>query len=259
MTKKEWIPLIIAVIMLMIGSVYDYVITDTLYMSFPLIGMIFERILLFPIEWIVVFTLLLLYQTKRKKVFIGLAFIAAIYVVYELLHYWISDVFFILVIATVCCSILLLGITLFIVKKLPSIWIDKHLNFFLFYTAVLLSAVFITTILKIGWGRIRYRDMEQVSQFCVWYRPCAMYGHNSFPSGHTTAFTSIICFLQWKENPYAKPGIYLYIILICGIILMPLTRMIMGAHFLSDTAMGFIITYSCYLWYRNYFRKRGIL
>lgn len=259
MNKKEWIPIIIAVIMLMIGSVYDYVITDTLYMSFPIIGMIFERILLFPIEWIVVFTMLLLYKTKNKRIYIFLALLAAFYATSELLGYWISDTNIVSIIITVCISIVLLGITLFTVNKLPSAWIDKHLNFFLFYIAVLLSAVLITTIIKICWGRIRYRDMEYISQFCVWYRPCAMYGNNSFPSGHTTAFTSLICFLQWKENPYAKPSIYRYLIISCVIILMPITRMIMGAHFLSDTAMGFMITYSCYLWYRNYFRKRGML
>ncbi len=32
-----------------------------------------------------------------------------------------------------------------------------------------------------------------------------------------------------------------------------------GAHYLSDTAVGFMITYTMYLVYRYWFRKRGYL
>lgn len=259
MTKKEYIPIILATLMLLLGSAYDYIITDYLYMSMPTLGMIFERFLLFPIEWIILFTMVLLYKSNNNKKFLLFAILASLYAVYDLLQYWLSYSSAMHVLVTIGMSIILLGCTLFLVNRLPASWIHEHLNFFIFYVAVLLTAIFITTIIKIGWGRIRYRDMEQISQFCVWYRPCAMYGNSSFPSGHTTAFTTLLCFLQWKHNPYEKPSIYRYILLTFFILLMPVTRMIMGAHFLSDTAMGFLITYSCYLCFRNYFRKRGML
>ena len=48
--------------------------------------------------------------------------------------------------------------------------------------------------------------------------------------------------------------------LIWGLLLaMPISRMIQGAHYLSDTAVGFMITYTMYLVYRYWFRKRGYL
>ena len=66
-------------------------------------------------------------------------------------------------------------------------------------------------------------------------------------------------FLEWKENPYEKVPKWKFF-LIWGLLLaMPISRMIQGAHYLSDTAVGFMITYTMYLVYRYWFRKRGYL
>ena len=81
----------------------------------------------------------------------------------------------------------------------------------------------------------------------------------SFPSGHTSGFTSILCFLEWRKNRYEKPSIVRTIIIWMLIIYMPISRMAMGAHFLSDTAVGFLMTYSWYLFYRRYYRRREVL
>lgn len=64
---------------------------------------------------------------------------------------------------------------------------------------------------------------------------------NSFPSGHTTAFTTLMCWLQWKKNPYEKPSVWRYLLI---------ERQFFSCRWhawlwvliLSDTAMGFLIT-----------------
>jgi membrane-associated phospholipid phosphatase len=117
----------------------------------------------------------------------------------------------------------------------------------------------ITTLLKSVWGRIRYRDLHSMAEFCVWYKPCGRISNYSFPSGHTAAISVILCFLQWKHNPYERVSLLRYVLVAGGIALMAISRMMMGAHFLSDTIAGFLITYTLYLIWKYHFRKRGIL
>ncbi|MCH1947565.1 phosphatase PAP2 family protein [[Clostridium] innocuum] len=66
-------------------------------------------------------------------------------------------------------------------------------------------------------------------------------------------------FLQWKHNPYERVSLLRYVLVAGGIALMAISRMMMGAHFLSDTIAGFLITYTLYLIWKYHFRKRGIL
>lgn len=258
MKKKEWIPYGIAIVLLFIGAFYDYQITDALYHRAYGISMLFERFLLIPVQSIVIITMCMIQRKTPCWWTMPIAFIASGYMIQDALHYWVNlDTIWLLV--TAVSAVVYTLVIYLIIKRIPTYWLDKQLHFFVFFTKVLITAIFITTILKTVWGRIRYRDIQDVTQFCVWYRPCGLVGNHSFPSGHTTAFTSILCLLQWKQNTYEKPSPLRYGLITLFIIAMPLTRMIMGAHFLSDTAIGFCITYTVYLAYRQYDRKRGYI
>lgn len=258
MKKKEWIPYGIAIIILMIGAVYDYQVTDALYGKLPLFGMIFERFLLLPMQSIVVVTLCMVQVRSSSWWALPAAWLVSVYMIQDFIHYWVSMDMMWLGISLVLAIVYTL-VVYAVIRRLPRAGIERHIHFFIFYTMVFLSAVLLTTLIKSLWGRIRYRDLQNVQEFCVWYQPCGLWGNKSFPSGHTTAFTAILCLLQWKQNPYEKPSILRYSIITVLVIAMPLSRMVMGAHFLSDTAAGFMITYSCYLIYRQYYRKRGYL
>ena len=259
MQKKEWIPVGAALLLLAFGAVYDYQITDTLYQTLPMTGMIFERFLLLPVQMMTVLAMAMLFRVKKNAFYLLIGYAASYYMLQDALHYWVSLQNSGVQLLLLAGSGGLIAVVQLVIQRIPYNWIQKHFSFFVFYTLVLLSAVLITTILKLAWGRIRYRDMQDAAQFCVWYKPCGSIGSNSFPSGHTTAFTTLMCWLQWKKNPYEKPSVWRYLLIGTVILFMPLTRMIMGAHFLSDTAMGFLITYGCYLYYRQFFRKRGYL
>lgn len=259
MQKKEWIPVGLALLLLVVGARYDYQITDTLYQLLPVTGMIFERFLLIPVQMMTVIAMAMLFRVKGNAFYLLIGYAASLYMLQDALHYWVSLSNTGIQLILLGGGALLIAVVQVVIHRIPYGWIQKHLSFFVFYTLVLLSAVLITTIIKMSWGRIRYRDMQSAAQFCVWYQPCGLYGNNSFPSGHTTAFTTLLCWLQWKKNPYEKPFVLRYLLLGAAIIIMPFTRMIMGAHFLSDTAMGFLITYSCYLYYRRFFKRRGYL
>lgn len=259
MKKSELIPYGIAILMLFIGAFYDYQITDALFRPTSIFGLFFARIILVPIQSMVIITIAMLYRRHHQVLFLFMGEIVSFYVVQDTLQYWVNTHTSIMLACIMLLSLLYMILIFYFVSRCSLHTIEKHISFFIFFTVVLLSAIIVTSIMKTCWGRIRYRDLTDVGNFCVWYKPCGLYGNHSFPSGHTTAFTAIICFLQWKKNRYERVSVIRYICITIFILLMPVARMVMGAHFLSDTAMGFMITYSCYLIYRRIFLKGGYL
>lgn len=122
--------------------------------------------------------------------------------------------------------------------------------------------------LKLFWGRMRYCAMNVLNDFdgySPWYvihgkrtisEQQALLGltsgtYNSFPSGHTCAATSsflLIClpalFKKWN-TPWGKlfcigvPSIYTFLV--------ALSRIMCGAHFLTDVLFSFLITFGVIL------------
>lgn len=115
-------------------------------------------------------------------------------------------------------------------------------------------------LIKMGWGRERYRHMMEIGStagFSAWYLPQGLADGNefmSFPSGHSanSAITlwlmlapTFVPALKGKENIFkALAGVWIGLVMI--------SRIIMGAHFLSDVTMGmavsvlsFCIIYHC--------------
>lgn len=85
----------------------------------------------------------------------------------------------------------------------------------------------------------------------------------SFPSGHTAAATSILAlcsipFLFEDIKRYKK--ILLFVLPFVYVVVVALSRIVMGAHFLSDTLVSFVVGYVCVLAFTivfvKYFNKR---
>ena len=207
MKLKEMIPYIFVALALVVGTFYDYQITDTLFGNLRYVGLFFERFALLPIEIVVTITMCMLYRTKKHVGFLLLSYIATYYIVWDFQHYWKNPNTIVLFIIIAIAALLTCVLIQYIVSRIPLYWIQRHIKFFVFMTTVFLCALLVTTIWKVFWGRIRYRNMNDIAQFCVWYRPSGMTGYNSFPSGHTTTAAVIVCILQWKQNAFEKPSI----------------------------------------------------
>lgn len=71
----------------------------------------------------------------------------------------------------------------------------------------------------------------------------------SFPSGHTAGATSLLSLLSlpylFKQNRVTK--ILLYVLCPLYIVVVAFSRIVMGAHFLSDVTMAILLGYICYL------------
>lgn len=94
--------------------------------------------------------------------------------------------------------------------------------------------------LKSFWGRFRpYEIGENTNGFTNWYQINGVNGHKSFPSGHTMAATLAIVFSWFFQGKVRKT---LWISGIIYGVLIGLSRLIIGAHFLSDITFSFFIT-----------------
>lgn len=110
----------------------------------------------------------------------------------------------------------------------------------------------VTEITKILWGRERMRMLiaeGSYDNFTQWYQPQGITDSNeykSFPSGHTSgAAMSYLAMLfsyaggkfeRYNKLYFAIPFVYTSIV--------AFTRLVMGAHFLSDVTVGGIIGFT---------------
>jgi membrane-associated phospholipid phosphatase len=128
---------------------------------------------------------------------------------------------------------------------------------------LLLAAVIIVNIIKIPWGRMRLRIMDDPdNQFTRWFLPqgkAANDDYKSFPSGHS-AGAAVIIWITLLPTFIAglrtkKAAIALNIIAYGWIVLVMVSRIIMGAHFASDTLVGASITLCCFYWLKKWIIK----
>lgn len=129
---------------------------------------------------------------------------------------------------------------------------------------VFLCSMGLLEVLKVFWGRVRFRSMQgHFDLFTPWYHPngkhylAAVGGVaeeiKSFPSGHSqwAGATLSLCLLalvnpRWKN----KESVVYGIALVYALVVM-FSRMMQGAHFLSDVTVGFALPFLG-LWLARY-------
>ena len=131
--------------------------------------------------------------------------------------------------------------------------------------AILLILTIVTEMLLVNvmkdiWGRPRMRTISGFEEFRYWYEiacPAAGQDYRSFPSGHTAnAFTILVYCIFIPEIRSRKGKLFFAFGLLWGS-LVAISRVVLGAHFLSDVIAGFYITIvSAYGYYRLLFRKQ---
>ena len=256
----RFLPYGITIIGLGIGAFYDYPIDHFLYDPNNLLGLFFERLILLPIVLILPITFYMLYRLHKQLWQLAAYGIACIYVVMDVAHYWLP-------LSTNFLWLLFVGVLVMVVlyrmlHHVPLSFWKRHARFLLFTTIVFLFSIVTTFVLKQFWGRVRYREMlDDISLFTPWYQANGWNSHQSFPSGHTSAMSVILCTLQIHKDQhrYQKASVLHCTLVFALIFLMMFTRMLVGAHFLSDVTMGFTITYTYYLLWRARFYREDFI
>ena len=108
------------------------------------------------------------------------------------------------------------------------------------------ATFFIIWAFKLTWGRVRFRQGGSDPEvFTPWYLPQGFNGYYSFPSGHTanaTVIFSSVFYLKFLPEKYKKYKPLIVTLLALWIVFVAFSRVLIGAHFLSDVLFGAAIT-----------------
>lgn len=123
----------------------------------------------------------------------------------------------------------------------------------------LLAVLLVINLFKVCWGRVRFRELEDLAQFSPWFIPQGINGHRSFPSGHTANAATLYVLTLFAPLCKSKVTKALcHAVPIAWIVVMAASRVYVGAHYCSDVLFGALISialfylvkrivYHCYL------------
>jgi membrane-associated phospholipid phosphatase len=148
-------------------------------------------------------------------------------------------------IISIILGLLLFAFALFFQKKISDEKLKEMKKAGILFIVLVLGEVILVNIVKIVWGRPRMRIIESADQFRKWFiidTPALNNDYKSFPSGHTANGFAAIGFsvlLPYLSNLSKKK------VMAFGLIwgsFVALSRVVLGAHFLSDVITGGYIT-----------------
>lgn len=138
-------------------------------------------------------------------------------------------------------ALLLFAVTMVMTYRIPSERFKRYRRQAALFIVFVIAEVLIVNITKVIWGRPRMRSLESIEQFHYWYQiagPAAGEEFKSFPSGHTANGFTMIMFgaLIPQDKRQWQIGFTTFALLwgIC----VALSRVLLGAHFLSDVIVG---------------------
>ena len=128
-----------------------------------------------------------------------------------------------------------------------------HLHFLIIGLTILFS-ILIPQLLKLIWERPRPYLVFSGIDFQAWYIGLNLTFDNvtkSFPSGHSAVAASLISLNAFKMELKNRTYKLLKFILFLYILMMMISRMIRGDHYLSDVLFGAVIPYLIYVHVQN--------
>lgn len=251
--KRNIIVYSIVIFLMGIATFYDLSMNTYLYYPSSYFGWFMEHIyVMFPIL-ILPFTMVLLTKQKPNLTSYLFMIMSCAYAAQQLDHYVTqTNLSWVIMIHAVIIWIVME----IILKQINTDFQKRLMPFMLYCCFVLVLSSMIVEVIKVSWGRVRFRSMDGPARFTNWYCPQGITGNKSFPSGHTTAASITLCLLILRNSLSRKYCKTLYVIAFASPMIMAVSRMIMGAHYLSDTVMGFTIVYTVVLFTMPYFNKR---
>ncbi len=153
-----------------------------------------------------------------------------------------------LIVAVVTIALFVLAIILD--KKISAEKFRKIRKYGLILIILVATEMVLVNVLKIVWARPRMRSIDSIDQFKYWFQINGLSNDNelkSFPSGHTANGFVVIAYVMFLNVAKAiKKNLYLGFAVIWGV-LVALSRVVRGDHFLSDVLMSCLLTFLLFL------------
>jgi len=261
----------IAVILLCIGAMaagakFDWQVTDTLYNPQSSFGMFFEAVSWLPIyAFIPVLGACNMVRNKNNMTtFARGAFMlitSCCIFAYSICDHYVQRGFMRKANSYLCgiAGGIVAAVLFLAVRMLKRSVIRKMQAVCAFGTLYMISYLVIIFGLKVVFGRDRYEDIITGGQyvFADWFKPVFFSDGSSFPSGHTAAAMGIVILLllpfifkTFKNMKWPLfVGCYVYAALTA------FSRLIMGRHFISDTAMAILVMTLVFIFLTPKFEK----
>lgn len=223
------------------GTLFDLPINQFLYHPQSGFGWFMEHVYVLIMIGILPVAFIMLMSVKPNPGTVLLGILTCLYMAREISFYLLPAYKYDQ--QLLLAGILFISLTL-IMRLLPKSLRRALLPFLLFMCFVLIGASVLVEILKNLWGRVRFRSPHGLQLFTPWYLPQGINGNKSFPSGHTTAASITLCLLALPQFYHRPIPVWITAVAFLSPLLMAVSRMIMGAHYLSDTTFAFLIVYT---------------
>ena len=258
-----------------LGGLFDLKISQAIYGPSNVMAQIFEGAGIFPpfLIWSVTFALLcfLVDPAKDRKLLKQVGCVAGMVASWFVFGYMAInetsiEISWLPYVMGVVSAALFTPLTLYLVGRIDAEKKKKWLIFFGFASIVcILTNIILVNLIKYIWGRPRFREMAAAGDFSIftnWYKinGFTLHGHHSFPSGHTASATVLFVFCALVEvfpERKEKEGTTAFIVGLYTFT-MAYSRLVLGAHFLSDVTAGFTVAFLTYAVTRDiYFKTIG--
>lgn len=153
--------------------------------------------------------------------------------------------------------LLLFAAAVFLFVKLPRSTLYRLMKIAAVSLFYLFAILILISVIKVFWGRIRFRQLTDLAQFTPWYLPQGVTGFVSFPSGHTanaTALWILTMFAPLVKTRFKKA--LCFIVPSVWIVLMAFSRVLVGAHYASDVLFGAAISIAVFYAVRHFVSPR---
>lgn len=268
MKKAKITFFVIIMTLLLICTFYDLEISKTLFNTSSHYGQFFEAIGELPMTYIGCFSAAALVVTTKKRTnwsfYVGKIGFSSLMLLFSFFSVMMSGMhisiplWLKLVLTLVTCLFFYL-----LARAVPT---SQHMNLRKAAKVGLLlaiSAILLITILKMLWGRMRFREMtDPANQFTRWYLPQSLTTNNefmSFPSGHAANATVVlwISLLPTFVKSLVGKKRLLEVTAIVWIVLVMISRIVMGAHFATDVIVGMLISMMLFFFLKYKFMSQN--
>ncbi len=255
MKNRNVILISIFAILLFIFAFTDLQISHSLYQPTNKIALFLQVVGEIPAMLIALFSSMYLFKTRKNKGSRGYYLAGIGYGVVILLFAFIASFMLVhnLTISKFLIPIFMSGLIVacYMIAKSWSNYDDARLRDIALIGLLSVVIVLITfNLMKLGWGRERYRHMVSIGSFdgfSKWFIPQGSAQSDefmSFPSGHS-ANSALVIWLSLLPGYFASlknKKIVIWICILMWMILVPISRIVVGAHFASDVTIGFAIS-----------------